>query len=720
MYVYTACRRFAVSSLILNGTATHTLSLCLAVCDADFLVSKRNDAAIDPDHRFLVSLDGVIQPDDGPSAGTTNSAVGGVEESAAAGGTSGGAGAGGKKRKLFKAFKPPARRAPPPAPPSDDSWPPPRPGMMGQLRNGEPNGDGGGMMSPRTSYNGFGHVESLWDDEDDDQEYNGEGVYRRDDRGGLASGPGGSAAASGAGWGMDAGAGDPNAREVGGGEGTCPGRMKSSSMPSAAAAVSPIASEWTSRQEDGWHAGGRNASSGLLRSAGDIARHFPAQPDKDPADRGQGQDDPSPYLESLRSGGRGAEEWPGPTYSSSAQRGGGHDVDGAGDQGHYYSEHPRHDDDGRVPREGRPIERNAAAQYGGEVRDVPEADLEQPAGRGDSGGRAAGAVSQHGRETLDAPEADREQPAGRGDSSGRVSAGAVEMRSTQDILSLFGGLEEDGGEHGYAGPRGPETAPATLQHSRGPNDATARPETTGGVLLPVGGGTPRAADMRRAQKESRAAATAAAGGAAATAAAAGAALAGSVNPGTGPAAASGVAADAAPPLGDWACGVCGVRGGASATSCRVCGAPRQGPIDEGFPGQGGGVDRHGVVDGFSGSEHRRGWDAADFRRGEDWQEQEWDGVAKNGNAGGGAGGHDELGGDGRAEGILLHGGEDVLGGSGHPGSYPVCSPPSRMEREGGAEGGVARGFGSVPRASGEQHRARMQIDVGSSSDSDDA
>lgn len=599
----------------------------------------------------------------------------GGAESAAAGGASGGAGGVGRKRKLFKAFKPPARRAPPPAPLSDDSWGGPPPGTMGQLRNGEPNGDGGGVMSPRASYTGFGHVESLWDD-DEEQGENGEGMYRRDDRPGPA--PGSSVAASSAGWGMGAGASCPSARGDGRGAGTLPGRMQSSSSPPVAAA-SLDTSGWNPRQEEnGGHAGGRTAfSSGLPRSAGDIAGHFSEKQDMDrlgrPAFRGQGQDDPSSYLESLRRGGRGAEEWPGPG-DRSAQRGGAHDADGAGDQGQYYSEHPRHDHDGTVAWEERPVERNAASQHSS-------------------------------REVRDAPEACREQPAGRDGSGGRVGAGVVEMRSTQDILSLFGGLEEDGDEHG----------------SPGPSDAASRPEAARDALLPGGGGMPRAADMRRAQKESRAAA--AVGWAVATAAAVGAAgLAGGVDPGTGPAAAasSGVVAGVAPPLEEWACGVCGVRGGASATSCRVCGAPRQGPTDDGFLGQGGGGgDHHGVVDGFSGSDHRDGWGGADLRGGEDWQEQEWDGVAQNRNAGGEAGGHDGLDGGGPAEGISLRGEEDVSAGRGHPDSSPVCSMPSRVGREGGAGGGVACCSGSVLRASSDQP-PRMQIDVGSSSDSEDA
>lgn len=666
----------------------------------------RNATGTPIDRRFLVSLDGVIQPDSGPSAGAARSAVGPADSAAAGAATpggAGGAGAGGasKKRKLFKAFKPPSRRAPPPTSPPDDAWGP-APGRMGQRRDGEPNGEGrfsscvggdGHGMLPGTSYTGFGHVESLWGDDDDHNDNDGDSHDERRDRGGNRARPSREAVECSAGWGMGAGAGYPGPHEGSDGcssrgAGTFPRSVQSS--PAAASALNT--SGWMSGQEDRRRAGGHHVGSGPTpRSADCIDRDFPDRQDiqdihrfGDPAHRGHGPDDPSSYLESLRTGGgdEGAEAWPGPAADGSGQRGGAHGVGGAGDHqgGHYYcGHHLQHGRDGSFAQGAEPRnERSAVSQRGGGAG-APEATCREPAGRDDH------------------------------DSGGMTGAGdGSEMRSTQDILSLFGGLEEDGEDHGSPGPGGAGTADTPLRQSRGPNNSpAARPEAARGAVLPVGGGgARRAADMRRAQKEARAAA----GEAGAVVAVGGAASAGPADAGIEPVAS---AADGAAPSADWTCEVCGVRGGASAAFCRVCGAARQGPADEGVLGQsgGGGDDHQGAVDDFSG---QHGWDGADFRGGEDWQEREWEGVAGDGNADDGGGGHDDFGGD-RVEGMVSREEHDVAE-VGHP-SSPSRSPSSRIrDREDGTEG-AACSSGNVPRAPSKQ---RMQIDVGSSSESDGA
>ena len=111
-------------------------------------------------NRYLVSLDGVIQescnentvPD--PDSNKSGGFVGGN----------------GRKRKLLKPFKPPTRRAPPisTAVPPGDAWG--SAGEMSQQRYARDRDNDDEVLPVRASFTGFGHVESLWENDDTNAE----------------------------------------------------------------------------------------------------------------------------------------------------------------------------------------------------------------------------------------------------------------------------------------------------------------------------------------------------------------------------------------------------------------------------------------------------------------------------------------------------------------------------------------------------------------------
>lgn len=90
-------------------------------------------------NRYIISLEGVTQQCDDTSHRDSDN---------------------GRKRKLLKPFKPPTRRAPPPIPPGDASR---LTGGLYQRRETPGRDNHGGMFPERTSFTGFGHVESLWE-----------------------------------------------------------------------------------------------------------------------------------------------------------------------------------------------------------------------------------------------------------------------------------------------------------------------------------------------------------------------------------------------------------------------------------------------------------------------------------------------------------------------------------------------------------------------------
>lgn len=667
------------------------------------------------DHRFLVSLDGVIQPDSDPSTATTNAANAPVD-GAAAGVLSGGTTAvdAGRKRRLFKAFKPPARRAiPPPAQPSDDDWRLP-PGRMDQLRNGDRNGDHGILSSgardggrevlpPRASYTGFGHVESLWDDDDEEsQEQQEQG--RRD---GGATGSVGLAGEGNTGWGMGAGTGCGSACGGSGGgssrvamfpdtrcEGEHPQQQQrmqmqmQSSSTSTAAAVVGNASDGMWGQEDSRRAEMRNTRPPQPlspRSASGVDGDFdfalqqherPRYADPTHSD----QDDPASY-ESHRSGDGGGGTCPSSAGRSTHRRGAQGMVVAGGGHRHYYPGHGRFDGDGSSVQRGacsteEPFGCNAASEY-------------------DAG--------------VCAPEIDRDPPRG----------GGGKLRSTQDILSLFGGIggtSSTNGDlpgHGSQEQRGQqETAAIPLLEPRGSDETSLEHGGTGSTHMPgVGGGISRAADMRRAQKAARvAAAGEATAGEATTLSVA------TAEAGESPATCGGDAS------ADWACGVCGVRGGASLTSCRVCGAKRQAPQNGGDGRLGGVHDLRGDLRIVNSSDKQRGWREIDFQA-EKWEDQEWEGVAEgkdNAHAGGGVQDDDRRGGlGGGGADTIFPEGPGVMGLRRRSSSPSRSAPSSHTGGEGGSKGTAGR---STP-GSSSKHRmigVRMQMDMGLSSDSDEA
>ncbi|CBN75065.1 hypothetical protein Esi_0066_0069 [Ectocarpus siliculosus] len=292
-------------------------------------------------------------------------------------------------------------------------------------------------------------------------------------------------------------------------------------------------------------------------------------------------------------------------------------------------------------------------------------------GRGNAIGGAGARVPE---------EVDRETP-------GYVAR--VEMRSTQDILSLFGGFggtpsTQGGHDHGS---HGRETA-ETQRH--GPTEAPLGSQASGDALRPVGGGIRRAADMHRAQKEARAAAaTVAPGGGAAGAA-------------TGASSARGAPNDDAV-MGDWVCGTCGVRGDPSSASCRVCGAKREGLRSDGVA-QGG---DDGVRGGIGSQEGRVGWG-----RGDDF---------------GGGGRRQEKASEGGAGDVgdrpVTLGIAEGLEAGGAPGRWRTSSPDRpafpQSRAGGGGEGACGVSVLETP-SSCQKIGPRMQMDMGSSSDSDDA
>lgn len=590
-------------------------------------------------------MDGVIQPDDNASGGGAGSAATPAEDTAATGVSAGGGttAAAGKKRKLFKAFKPPARREPTPAPQPDDSWGRLPPGGVGLRGNGDRGGDGrfpsdrgGGQFSPRTTYTGFGHVESLWDEDEEE-----EGQDRREDGAGLAG-------QHGAGWGMGGAAGPGYQNPYDGGNESGVLREARSE-----AAVHPPYHRSTGTSAVGntnaWMWGppaGEHSLDGPprpSRSNADFASGSPGQQQQQQQERGRHgetavschhrDDGPSSYLESLR---RGDD-----------------DDDAGGRSASHYPENQRYGRD------------RAVTSTGG-----TSGTEENTFGRGNAIGGAGARVPE---------DVDRETP---GDGA------TVEMRSTQDILSLFGGFggtpsTQGGHDHGSQ-----EREAAESQRHR-PTEAPLGSQASGDALMPVGGGIRRAADMRRAQKEARAAATAASGGG----------VAGAV---TGAASARGAPNDDAV-TGDWACETCGVRGDPSSASCRVCGVKRQGLRSDGVA-QGG---DDGVRGGIGSQERRVGWGRGDdFGGGGRRQEQ-----ASEGGAG-------DVGDRPVTLGIA-----EGLEAEGAPGRWRTSSPDRPAFPQSGAGGGGEGASGGSELETPNSCRQigpRMQMDMGSSSDSDDA
>lgn len=577
--------------------------------------------------------------------------------------------------------------------PPDDAWGQP-PGRLSQLRNNGHHGDrplssggwgaaggGGGAEAadgrgmvpppPRTAYTGFGHVESLWDDDEQEEEGGHQDQrHRREDSPGVES----FAAQGNGGWGVAA-HGGRGAQDGGREEGVFLGARQEGAEHRRQVGHSSSTSAATAEvgERDGWMWGHEDdngsGSHGVERDERQPA--FPSEVDGAGGFAGQqgipsyGEtmysnlgDDPSSYSSSLRNGGE----------SEGARQGTDYSPDQRGDEMQGY----------------------------GHGSNVDSWSHEGSGGVVNGGMFEAGAVSQPDEVDHAAPGGDRDSSPGGDTPNGDNGSGkAVEMRSTQDLLSLFGGFG-DRDPHDSQEPLEQERGVSTAVSSRGSNRAAGNANT----VVPIGAAPTRAADMRRAQKESRAVAGTASRPEIADDAAIGQASATSAGHTTGPA-------------GDWACEVCGVRGTSSSTSCRVCGAKRQLIRSDDDV-----VDGHQSVDGVggdagvsAGSEGNREWDGDEQHGCGEWEGQGWGSAAGNeGVKDGVEAHHDATLGVSSVERVS----PEVRDGDGHGDSTSPSRPLS--SGAGSSDSGGAQRAGSSHRITG----ARMQMDVGFSSDSDDA
>lgn len=431
-------------------------------------------------------------------------------------------------------------------------------------------GDGRGPFSARTSYTGFGRVESLWDDEQECEDAGGE--FGRDNNDGVGKGSGGGRSAHGV-----------------------RGREDNEFFPDARSektqAMQPLAAVSESSSVTGvfCEQGSRDSYSRLSHSSrpgetfgayAEMERDHGGGRARDSEDRPPA----APYVGGFGGAGGGSTGMSIPTTNSSGWE---KQVDGR-DNGRFKTDEVVAGRDSGLFSTNEVVDRNGrrfSAGYGDGSRE--------------DGRREGGAFE---RDTLPdnrkgVQRANHSLPEPKG------GEGQGHVRSTQDILSLFGFAESPSGGQNNDNPLqegGGGLLSAPLR-SCGPNEispALARcthdtetlgdvdlESTPGNFVVPVTG-KGRAADMRRAQHAARAVKPPVSAGFQAGMAA-------------GVAAASAVEASVP---SDWECGVCGVRGSSSSISCRVCGAKRRprrndGGGDVGGDGGGGGG---GVGDGGGG------------------------------------------------------------------------------------------------------------------------
>lgn len=436
-------------------------------------------------NRYIISLEGVIQPCDGTSPRDSDkcNAEGSVGDNS-------------RKRKLLKPFKPPTRRTPPvsSAIPSGDAS-----RLTGGLyqRLETPGRDNhGGMLPGRASFTGFGHVESLWESDEHDEENTWSSTSNQGDKGNIH--------------------GDSYHREEHAWErrNEAAGEMH----PSITASRVSRMSDYLWKQED--HSSTRTS----LPPTQDNSRGLP------PAARGNaGPDHPG-------GGYRTDDAYCMPTTEESG---------GSGIARREYSQN-REDDANWATFSERaygPAERRnhgrgldlldcSPSGGGGEIEHEP--DLE--------------GVS------------DVRGPHGPENGAGEKDEGQV--RSTQDILSLFGGFrssdqpinEKIEGESSQGSCRS-DMKPVSGNPDIG--GSTRAVHSTGITSTSGGGG--RAVEMPQGEKMALGVrASEVAGGANAA--------------------------------GDWSCEVCGVRGSLASLSCGVCGSPRPAPPGGDIENRAGGAE----------------------------------------------------------------------------------------------------------------------------------
>lgn len=308
-------------------------------------------------------------------------------------------------------------------------------------------------------------------------------------------------------------------------------------------------------------------------------------------------------------------------------------------------------------------------------------------GKGEARDLSGHCLSLHEPETGRQPSEDRNQ-----------------ARSTQDILSLFGNFEEayPMNENRETPARGDGQATLTPLEPHHPNETLPPTETNylGGADTerleqnqPQQDFTPalsrgRAADMRRAKKIARAA---------------------TAEPASKTNGASST----------WACEVCGVRGSPSSISCRVCGAKRQAPRSD-LEENGGIANRETSDRGILGNSQVRS------KKGRSGY-QDWEGNLGKEDTGdrsatvysvGSSGLHSE-----RGVGHIGSITEEVTDGRRKEGAGDFCSIStknltfSQLGDEGWEEA-IARSTASKAVSNREVGSIRMQMDLGSSSDSD--
>lgn len=400
--------------------------------------------------------------------------------------------------------------------------------MMGQAPNGArvlPRATESAAFAARTSYTGFGHVESLWGDEPDGED---PGFGLAGERGGW--GPGGESDLP------------PHGECQGGVSALAEARWRdaqASRSSSTASARSMSGYRW--RQGDG--------------RPSNISSH-------PPHDFNSGES-PACYRTSVSGEFSGAERL--------ANGGRGHLSDDPSGGEPYHENQGRRSGVDRAPSPGKftlEFEKGAcrAAAFGGDEPYLDHPGHSPNAERRldeERFGRAV--VPQHEMTSRD-PETGPHRGGGEG-----------EIRSTQDILSMFGGFGETlpldecprapatGSEPKGSTPAGlRESSKISAADVTGTCDEEWREPHQAANVFRHGGSTGRPADMRRAQKQARAT-------------------------GVTADASSEAADDANAASPDWSCDVCGVRGPPSSTKCRVCGAERQSPCSEVGGGRGSGA-----------------------------------------------------------------------------------------------------------------------------------
>lgn len=455
--------------------------------------------------------------------------------------------ANGRKRKLLKPFKPPSRRAPPVAPPAD-SWSAPRNGSRfgddGKFTCGDRGSQGGARneLNSRTCYTGFGHVASLWEDDDDEEAVDNPAALSA----ALADGANGWGVHSEGGGGgyrdrhdLDYGGSisDHSGREEGNGSAGPVSEAAARAMQLSAAAAT-IATTRNGRVVDMW------------RGHDDLRAPSSSYVSQNSAEDSLGAND-------VRY--RGASE-DGCVESVS--------------DGHEHGRHGNHEHEPyseRFPGERRDAESHRRQSYCQEKENGvggANADHGAPHQHGDFSAHAIGSSAEQHR-TIEHCSPEHGSHGGDGGGEGHA-------RSTQDILSLFGGLADppldeqpsasapdSTQEFSSAAPLESFWMETDSPGSQAPGQQRPLPKIGGGDMV---GGRGKAADMRRAQRAAREAQQK---GCAIAVVDAAESTSATAHPAT-----------SAPAVRPWDCGVCGVGGAPSALSCRVCGAQRQREIGD--------------------------------------------------------------------------------------------------------------------------------------------